>query len=504
MNDFERYCKNRIKFGFFRFIFLLLFACIIFFLSSKFNLFSSYVYALETETIYATNNNCTLSDSGKYKSADSNGLLTNKNINTTYNGKSYYMRFSFEETILTTKVNEIKITFMSNDLLQKVVPNYIKVKTYDNTCESDWATILSIEKNTNSGNITTITIDYMPQMTSTKADVLIGSDTTIMAITGETTYGIKSVQTGDRDSQGNEDIIINNNQNTQNIINNQEQNAQNIIDNQNQNTQDIIDAQKVCKDALTYKGYLSNTSIFANNNLVYFERYTGLKTFIYESSENKTYSFKFKNYNRLRVYESNTLYTDSDTPFNISGSLLIDNSSPTIDATYQITTTKKYIYFSLSNTSSNTGEIEIEQVCVNGNQAVNDSINNLTETLTDTNVDTSSLNNVVGWLPAGPVDSIINLPLTLFNSLLSAFNLTCSDIELPLPFVNTNMKLPCLGSLLRQITGFWVWYETIGAMVAGIILYNYLLALYNWVDQTLSMRENTLPGYYEDRWGGGA
>lgn len=129
-----------------------------------------------------------------------------------------------------------------------------------------------------------------------------------------------------------------------------------------------------------------------------------------------------------------------------------------------------------------------------------DSIDNINNTITDeTAPDTSVLSNSAGWLPPGPVDSIINMPLSLFNGLLNIFssNATCQPINVPIPYLdNKYLQLPCFNTLISSM-GLSVWFEGIGAIAAAYILYHYLINLYAWVDKTLTFRENN----WQD-WGG--
>lgn len=107
-----------------------------------------------------------------------------------------------------------------------------------------------------------------------------------------------------------------------------------------------------------------------------------------------------------------------------------------------------------------------------------------------------ALEDSAGWLPPGPVDSILNLPLSLFNNLSSALSNTCQPVQATLPFINTAITLPCISSLYEQI-GIQSFLNWVGVVVGCIILYNYFIALYKWVDDTLTFRENTMPD-----WGG--
>lgn len=108
------------------------------------------------------------------------------------------------------------------------------------------------------------------------------------------------------------------------------------------------------------------------------------------------------------------------------------------------------------------------------------------------------LNNSAGWLPAGPLDSILNLPLSFLNNLSTNLSKTCQPVTLPLPFVDKSLDLPCLNSIYSQIDGLDAWITGISVIASVFILFTYLINLYKWVDDTLTFRENN----YIDNWGG--
>lgn len=108
------------------------------------------------------------------------------------------------------------------------------------------------------------------------------------------------------------------------------------------------------------------------------------------------------------------------------------------------------------------------------------------------------LNNSAGWLPAGPLDSILNLPLSFLNNLSTNLSKTCHPVTLPLPFVDKTLDLPCLSSIYSQIEGLDTWITGISIIASVFILFTYLINLYKWVDDTLTFRENN----YIDNWGG--
>lgn len=139
-------------------------------------------------------------------------------------------------------------------------------------------------------------------------------------------------------------------------------------------------------------------------------------------------------------------------------------------------------------------------------QQTNDKLNDLNDKQQDTNdliTDGTSpdldFDSMAGWLPAGPVDSIINLPLTFFTNLSSNLGKSCAPVNIPLPFVDKNYQLPCIKSLFAKIDGFsTVWNLYVGTFASCLILFSYLLKLYKWVDDTLTYRENNSFG----DWGG--
>lgn len=111
--------------------------------------------------------------------------------------------------------------------------------------------------------------------------------------------------------------------------------------------------------------------------------------------------------------------------------------------------------------------------------------------------DVSSAGNVAGWLPAGPVDSLITLPLTFLTNVNTSLSKTCSPLDIKLPYVEKNIQIPCLNTIFNQITGvnnFWTW---VGAISSVVILFRYLLALYDYFDKLTTLQANFISD-----WGG--
>ena len=106
-------------------------------------------------------------------------------------------------------------------------------------------------------------------------------------------------------------------------------------------------------------------------------------------------------------------------------------------------------------------------------------------------VDSSALADSAGWLPAGPVDSILTLPLTFIQALLNVFQTdNCQPVVLPLPYLNgETLTLPCMRPILNQM-GFLSIYEVVGSVISMFVIWDTLKWLYKWVDDTLQFREN--------------
>lgn len=136
--------------------------------------------------------------------------------------------------------------------------------------------------------------------------------------------------------------------------------------------------------------------------------------------------------------------------------------------------------------------------------ATNGKLDDLNKNLTDeTSPNLNGLENSAGWLKPGPVDSIINLPLTLLNNLQTNLGNTCNPVTVKLPYVNKDFNLPCISAIYKQINGLDTWFQGIGVIAAAFILYRYFMYLYNRIDDTLSFRENNMQGYFDDSlWGG--
>lgn len=110
------------------------------------------------------------------------------------------------------------------------------------------------------------------------------------------------------------------------------------------------------------------------------------------------------------------------------------------------------------------------------------------------NVDTSKL-PAVGILPAGPLDSLLGLPITIMTSISNSLSGSCQSVNLILPIIGGNLTLPCFDSVFYQ-GEFSILANLIGLAASAIILFNYLKHLYDKVDRAISLETSS-----DDTWG---
>lgn len=290
------------------------------------------------------------------------------------------------------------------------------------------------------------------------------------------------------------------------IINNQNQSTQDIIDNQDKNNQEVVDSIKgECHEERTKnlfdkdsvnEGYelQSSDGSMTSNSAWYVSDYIPV-------TPNTTYYLSGN-----RTFGSTNAFYDKDKKFIAYTSAIVGRFTAPSNAYYvrfngRLNELDNNIQLE-EGSFATSYEPFYKEVCkgglTGGINDVNDSINDMKDSITsEASPDLGGLSDSAGWLPAGPVDSIINLPLTFFNSVSNALSNTCKPVAVPLPYVNKTIELPCLNSVYEQIDGLTTWINSIGVVASAFILYKYLLALYKWVDDTLTFRENT----WSD-WGG--
>jgi len=130
-----------------------------------------------------------------------------------------------------------------------------------------------------------------------------------------------------------------------------------------------------------------------------------------------------------------------------------------------------------------------------------EAINETKDFITDTSepsagdIATSESLPSIGLLPAGPIDSILLLPLNIMNSISSSLGGSCSPITAPLPFVDQNLTFPCFGDTIYK-GDFAPLVNILGGVASAFILFGYFKHLYKKVDRAVSLETTE-----EDEWG---
>ena len=232
-----------------------------------------------------------------------------------------------------------------------------------------------------------------------------------------------------------------------------------IMNNQNENTQAIIESNMSCNNIdNTYIETYNKALDGSNGNLVDNSSY-GITNYI-----------KLHNSTKIKVLLNHTtsygicFYNNEKTVIQCKRINSLTNGE-------ELTIPSNSIYFRASiNKDINRPQF---QICVNGNQATQDAI-------TDDNVsgatkDASDFFSSFSTNTHG-LTGIITAPLSAIQSLTST---SCSALELPLPFVNETLTLPCMRDIyVSNFGSFMTLYDTI---TLGIISYWIMVRIFSLV-----------------------
>ena len=123
---------------------------------------------------------------------------------------------------------------------------------------------------------------------------------------------------------------------------------------------------------------------------------------------------------------------------------------------------------------------------------MNDYIQDDTPASTE-DVDLDSLGTVSGLLPAGPVDSLLNVPFTFLSVLTSSMGGVCVPITGTFVFDST-LSIPCFDSFYDEVPDYLM--NFINLIPAGFILIMYFKHLYKKVERAVSLQTTA-----DDEWG---
>lgn len=433
----------------------------------------SNVFGLETKTIYS---NQTLDNSNQfnYGFVNAGGVdsITTGSVGFRISGKTKYINFYLSQNVALNYTYTIRINFLADDVQPYFSLNHVKEISVCNSSSCSNSSIVSIKKQNNNGFSTWIELTFNPTQVGNVIGVTLG-DNSGTYITGETFFGISSVQVESKNA--NQDVIDNATNNTNNIINNNNSNTESII-NSNKETQEIIKDQfNTCRDSynminytIKLNGTLGTTSIL----IVELELEPGTYTFSLNPSLPSSYG-----------------YINIGTSGSISSNI-IDKATFTIDSTQTVPfrfirregTYNNETFNLMLQKGSVATEYEPygEQICTNKLDEQTNAVNNLNDSLN--NSDSSGATSEASEFFSGfttdtfGLTSIITAPLNLIGSITSS---TCTPLGLPLPYVNKTLELPCMSSIYSEYFGsFFTLYQTI---TFGIIAYWVCVRIFNLV-----------------------
>ena len=494
----------------------------------------SNVFGLETKTIYS---NQTLDNSNQFNygfiNAGGVDSITTGSVGSRISGKTKYINFYLSQNVALNYTYTIRINFLADDVQPYFSLNHVKEISVCNSSSCSNSSIVSIKKQNNNGFSTWVELTFNPTQVGSVIGVTLG-DNSGSYITGETFFGISSVQIESKNA--NQDVIDNATNNTNNIINNNNSNTDSIINNNNENTQQIIDQFNTCRDSYNLfnklmSNYFSVTGLIidsVSDNSITLTLPTdsaAYSTIRYYSVANlvlgKTYTISANivgnNNSLIRLVKNNSGtgsdilgYVKKDKPFTFTYDGTFNSLGLFLYVSHGVIPSED-LTATFSNIQIQEGTVATEfepygeKICTNKldeqnktSKGIFGKLKDLFNWLTnDDDADVSSAGDVAGWLPAGPIDSIINLPLTMLNNINSSLNKTCSPLEVNLPYVNKTVEIPCLNTIFNQITGlnsFWTW---VGLISSVLILYRYLIELYKYYDRLTTLQANFISD-----WGG--
>lgn len=176
------------------------------------------------------------------------------------------------------------------------------------------------------------------------------------------------------------------------------------------------------------------------------------------------YAFTCNLPNNVTVYKYGITVSNAVPSPNIKISKLTYFADASSSQINEIQSSISSVFNNISNVANNVKDVE---------NAVKDT----NDTIKDGSVDSAGITALTETkLPtSGIFSAILNLPVQFFQSLLDNLSTTtCKNIEFTLPYVDQDVSIPCVRKLLEQLNAL-AFYETIGGLVGGIAIFNYLM-----------------------------
>lgn len=240
--------------------------------------------------------------------------------------------------------------------------------------------------------------------------------------------------------------------------------------------------------------------------------------------KNSSFTFSDNNFNWSDYWEIEVIKgPDSIGEYNVNGVLSWDDTTKVLTVNYGVYTTgsdpakidciiklipksqysKDYFggvlnFYSCNPTNPN--------IFLNDSYGYTDNITGLTNSYDSSlmnfmndssNPDLQIFNNMKSLLPPGPVDSILTIPIQMLYAINNFLGGNCQPFNINLPFINRNIELKCIRSFYSDI-GATTFVEGVGSIASVIILIQYFVGLYNWIDSNIQITHNKLKS-----WGAG-
>lgn len=298
-------------------------------------------------------------------------------------------------------------------------------------------------------------------------------------------YNISSLGYADNLTQSQVQTIINNNFNN---ISTAVQDSENSIKESISDTEDSINNTinntfQDCPDNLLANvNWSSGYNFDEEGNLIEKSGYYYTNDY-YTISENTAYSFitgSSSTQGYLILYDKDKEYLDWWS--------VRDRS---------FTTNENAFYFRISTLDKSVVLYKgTDYSCKNKIDSTNEKLDDVKDSITsEEQPDTSEYGNVAGWLPAGTIDTLINLPLTMLTAINDNASKSCTPYSLP--FINdSTITLPCIGNYLENLSGWGNIIGVIDLLMAVFFLYKLLMSLYKDMQKVLSLKtsDNDLGG----------
>lgn len=445
-------------------------------------LFTIDVSASSISPFSIKNNNTTgYYDIKKYQQSDMSKIDTYGQVGSSYNVSYIQTLLNFNSNISSSSYYDLKINFTNSNFnassIQDVkIVAYNTIPTSLNYNENLGTTLnlVYLKNNTSNTNTNSITIRFYNKLLTNYSyfQVFILQDYRVM------NTGISSIDlTRVDDNQAIKDLQENQNTNRDLIINN----ITNSIDSSLNNCYANI---------IPDDNYINSSGEIVINGTYDSTQwlYLGIVSL---NSGNYTLIANTGNSNITLVVDELRQYDTSTTKqFSLSSSISSKVYIRFESGTYNNVKFKPAIITGFTNNYIKPGE----KSCTSKIDDTNDKLDDLNQNITSPNVpnrdELSAKLDTTGWLPPGPVDTIINIPLNLLNNLLSSLDdNSCSQLVIDIPFLeNKQLIIPCISTIYDKM-GASALFNSIGVVASAFILFRYLVGFYKWVDDTLTFRE---------------